>query len=342
MDPVIYFLSDYGTADEFVGIVRAVLTRMAPGVPIIDLCHEVAPFDVDGGAEMLLRCAPSLGPGVVLAVVDPGVGTGRRGVAIEVGVDQPARKGERREAVHPRWLVGPDNGLLLPVAEALGGATSVVELDRPFDPSTAARGAVRAETGSVATGPTFDGRDLFAPAVAHLVAGGDPRRLGPAAPSSSLVGATRGPERSSAVGGTVSPGGGRVAPVRTDVAWIDRFGNVQLRATPADLVAAGLDARTGRHLRVVVETGAGSRIEAGAGSGPPEGDPRIEARRVTAFGELEEGELGLLVDSNGRLALVMDRSSAAERLGMSARGGRVELEGTMPTAPPSDRNSSST
>src|SRR5689334_2966144 len=110
----VFFLSDYGTADEFVGIVHAVLHSRAPGVAVIDLGHEVPPYDVAAGASMLVRCAPYLGAGVVLAVVDPGVGTERRGVAIEaVGTG-------------PSWLVGPDNGLLVPLAAALGGAQRVI------------------------------------------------------------------------------------------------------------------------------------------------------------------------------------------------------------------------
>ncbi len=115
--PAVYFLSDYGTADEFVGVVHAVLFRLAPELRVIDLSHQVPPFDVVAGAAMLVRAAPHLGSGVVLAVVDPGVGTERRGVALTT-----ASSG-------PRFVVGPDNGLLLPMADALGGVRSAVALD---------------------------------------------------------------------------------------------------------------------------------------------------------------------------------------------------------------------
>ncbi|MBV8463757.1 MAG: SAM-dependent chlorinase/fluorinase, partial [Acidimicrobiales bacterium] len=80
--PAVYFASDYGTEDEFVGVVHAVLHRFAPGVPVIDLAHEIPAFDVAAGADLLLRCRPALGSGVVLAVVDPGVGSARRAVAL--------------------------------------------------------------------------------------------------------------------------------------------------------------------------------------------------------------------------------------------------------------------
>ena len=98
----VFFLSDYGTRDEFAGVVRAVLRRLAPAAVVIDLTHEVPPFDVAAGARTLLRALPHLGPGVVLAVVDPGVGSARRGVAIEAASDGG-----------PSFFVGPDNGLLL-------------------------------------------------------------------------------------------------------------------------------------------------------------------------------------------------------------------------------------
>ena len=104
--PAIYFLSDYGTADEFVGVVHAVLHRHAPGLAVIDLSHQIAPFDVAAGAAMLARCAPYLGAGVVLGVVDPGVGTARRAVAIRMRAGPRARW--RRPV--PRRLQGGRRG----------------------------------------------------------------------------------------------------------------------------------------------------------------------------------------------------------------------------------------
>ncbi|HXW35820.1 MAG TPA: SAM-dependent chlorinase/fluorinase, partial [Acidimicrobiales bacterium] len=140
-----YFMSDYGLSAEFAGVVRAVLARDAPGVPTVDLTHAIPPFDVRAGALTLARCAPHLGPGIVLAVVDPGVGTARRAIALESADDRG-----------PRHLLGPDNGLLVWAAELLGGIRRAVELEAsPMTPKSS----------------TFDGRDVFGPAAASLSRG---------------------------------------------------------------------------------------------------------------------------------------------------------------------------
>jgi hypothetical protein len=197
----ISFLSDYGTDDEFVGVVKSVLRQLADQAVVIDITHEVAAHDVRGGALALQRVAPFLVPGVVLAVVDPGVGTARRAVALEVGPD-------------PRWaLVGPDNGLLVPAFTALGGPGRAVSLS-----------GRRCHPGA---GATFDGRDLFAPAAAQLCAGRDLADLGPAIDPASLV---PGPRPTTVRQGTV---------VATEVLGIDRFGNVQLAARPDDVAHLG-------------------------------------------------------------------------------------------------------
>jgi S-adenosyl-L-methionine hydrolase (adenosine-forming) len=265
--PAIYFLSDYGLVDEFVGVVHAVLHRRAPGVPVIDLAHQVPAFQVAAGGAALARAAPHLGSGVVLAVVDPGVATARRGLA--VGLVPGSASGPR-----PAWLVGPDNGLLVPALAVLGGAESAYRL-----------------TGG--NGSTFDGRDLFAPAAAHLVTGGDPAQLGPRIDPGTLVPAPPAPPDRE-VGTTLI----------TSVAWVDAFGNVQLRATPELLDGMGM---AGGPIEVVV-------VE------PHQDAPVLTARRVTAFAELGPGELGVLVDASGQLALVVDRGSAADLLGLGTHG----------------------
>src|SRR5690554_3778965 len=109
------FLSDYGTTDEYVGVVHSVIRSLAPGVRVIDLTHHVPVHDVRAGALTLARSAQYLTAGVVVAVVDPGVGTERRAIAVEVGDGASV-------------LVGPDNGLLAPAVAMVGGATRVVEL----------------------------------------------------------------------------------------------------------------------------------------------------------------------------------------------------------------------
>ena len=135
-------LTDYGWEDEFVGVVKSVLRDLAPHATAIDLTHGVRPFDVRGGSLALARAIPYVAEGVVVAVVDPGVGTARRAVAVEV-------------AGGAGVLVGPDNGLLAPAVAIAGGAERAVELVNP-------------RYQLEAPGSTFAGRDVFAPAAAHL------------------------------------------------------------------------------------------------------------------------------------------------------------------------------
>lgn len=259
----VFLLTDYGYCDELAGVLRAALALAAPGVPMVDLTHGIAPFDVVGGARALARSVAYLGPGVVVAVVDPGVGTTRRGVAVEV--DGP-----------PRYLVGPDNGLLIEAARALGGPKRVAVLRRP---------------GSLAAS-TFDGRDVFAPAAAALWAGADVVDVGAPVDPETLV---RLPDPVV----QVRPGG-----LRAEVTWVDRFGNVQLAAGPADAAAAGLG---GHGAAVVVLVG----------------QTRHLATWVVSFAHAGAG-LGVLTDANGRLAIVLDRGAAVRRLGVGT-GDVVEL-----------------
>lgn len=141
----ITFLSDYGLADDFVGVCHAVMTRIAPGSRVIDLSHGVPRHDVRSGALILRRSLPYCAPGVHLAVVDPDVGGDRRAVAL-------------RTAEEDRILVGPDNGLLSLAAQRFGGAIEAVDVSHS---------PLRLEP----TSKTFHGRDLFAPVAAHLAAG---------------------------------------------------------------------------------------------------------------------------------------------------------------------------
>jgi S-adenosylmethionine hydrolase len=270
----VFFLSDYGAADEFVGVVHAVVARHAPSTRVIDLAHGVPTFDVAAGAATLERAVDHLGDGVVLAVVDPGVGGSRRAIAFQVA----AARG-------PRWFVGPDNGLLMPAADRRGGVRAAIELVRGDVPST------------------FDGRDLLAPAAAALSRGVRLTSLGPAVDSQGL-------ERLAPpvllLESVDSGSSGRIVAV---VTWIDRFGNVQLAARPSDLAAA--------------PTGS-LQLRVGDASGPPPAIAAQPVRRVGAFVDLAADELGLLVDANGHLAVVLREASAGERLGVSV-GARIEL-----------------
>jgi S-adenosyl-L-methionine hydrolase (adenosine-forming) len=250
----VFLLTDYGISDEFAGILKAVIARDAPDAPVVDLTHNVVPFDVRAGALVLVRSTPHLGSGVVVGVVDPGVGSARRAIAVEVAA-----------TTGPRYLVGPDNGLLVWAAESLGGIVGAVELK--------GRGA--------GTG-TFDGRDVFAPAAAALWSGTALSDMGVAIDADGLV-RLRDPVLS------VSPGA-----VETEVLRVDRFGNVQLSAADRDAGTARL----------------GDRVEVESSHGC------LRATRVGSFQDVPEGAIGIISDSNGHLALVGDRASAALTLGL--------------------------
>jgi S-adenosylmethionine hydrolase len=283
----VFFLSDYGTQDEFVGVVHAVLATAAPGVRVIDLTHQIPMFDVRAGSHTLVRAVPHLGPGVVLAVVDPGVGTRRRGLCLQVA----APSGD------PMFFVGPDNGLLVAAAEAAGEApvAHAFELYRPAN-----------DEG----GNTFDGRDLFAPTAAALCRGEAPESLGERVEPGSLV---------RLFGGVVEHGrlaDGR-SSLRAEVTWVDRFGNIQLAATLADARRAGIPF-TGTVGVTALDDG-----PTGSMGRPPGGPPSLSGalvpdgmtlRCVSAFADLAHGELGLLVDANGHLAIVAGEASAAHWL----------------------------
>jgi len=189
----VFFLSDFGLTDEFVGVVHAVLQRFAPGTPVIDLTHAISPFGIAEGAACLERSVDALGPGVVLAVVDPGVGTNRRPVAVQIATEHG-----------PTFFVGPDNGLLIGAAERRGSITAAYELT-----STISTGAV-----------TFDGRDRFAPAAAFLVSGGDPATRFPSLDPTTLV------RLDPVIADTTVIGGPAVATAV--VVGIDGYGNVAL------------------------------------------------------------------------------------------------------------------
>ena len=244
------------------------------------------PFDVRAGSHTLVRAVPHLGAGVVLGVVDPGVGTSRRGVALEVR--RPASGGTLR-------FVGPDNGLLVAAAEAAAEApiSRVVELRR--------------DEPAPDRGPTFDGRDLFAPAAAALCAGAAPEDLGEPVDPASLV---------RLAGGVVEQGrldDGR-ACLRAEVTWVDHFGNLQLAATVADARVAGIPSAGSIDLAARLESGRES-LRGLPPSLVPEG---VRLRCVDAFGDLERGEFGLLVDANGHLAVVAGEASAASWLNVTA------------------------
>ena len=197
----ICFLSDYGLGDDFVGLCKGVMLRIAPGASVVDLTHEVPGFGIVAGAEILEHATHYMPDNAIyLAIVDPGVGTERRALVLS--------------CAHGALLVGPDNGLLIPAAGSLGGIVNAVSL--PNDDYH-----VRPVSS------TFHGRDIFAPAAAYLAAGLDPRRLGESVDPASLV-------RVEAIGAR-KEGANTIAAT---IVSVDRYGNARLSAAGEE---AGLE-----------------------------------------------------------------------------------------------------
>jgi S-adenosylmethionine hydrolase len=195
------FLSDYGLVDEFVGVVHSVIRSICPETTVVDLTHQVPMYDVRAGGLALARSAAYLCPGVVLAVVDPGVGSDRRAIAVEVGDGMSV-------------LVGPDNGLLAPAVAMCGGATRAVDL-------------TNADYHLPAPGPTFAGRDIFGPVAAHLCAGVPFEELGPNIEPVSLM------------PGLIPMTRDEDGELVGEVLWVDGYGNAQLNVDPEEIADMG-------------------------------------------------------------------------------------------------------
>jgi len=216
------------------------MLSICPDAQIIDIAHSVRKFAVGDGAFILSTALPFMPAGVHLAVVDPGVGTERRPVALRVA------RGDT--------LVGPDNGLLLLGAEALGGVTDARELDN--------QGLWLGPT----TSTTFHGRDIFAPVAARLAAGSaDFEEVGSRVEIDSLVAL---PQAVAEVG---------EGWIKTEVIYVDTFGNLRLAGGARELVQALGDLAHDRPLRVEVDdpAGRGPRVE--------------EARFAETFGAVPGG-----------------------------------------------------
>jgi S-adenosyl-L-methionine hydrolase (adenosine-forming) len=260
----IVFLTDYGLADPFVGICHGVIYRIAPDARVIDLTHAVPRQDVMRGAIELGRAIPYLPEDAVyVAVVDPGVGSARRAAAVAAG---------------SALLVGPDNGVLSLAWEALGGVDQAVWIENE-------------DLLLTPVSRTFHGRDVFAPAAAHLAEGMALADLGPAADVQEL-------QRLEVPAPMIAPGA-----IGARVTGVDGFGNVQLNAKVGDLEAAGV-----AEARVLVVNG--RRLP-----------------RAGTFAELPEGEPGMIVDSAGYLSVVVNHGNAATAMRL-APGDSVVVEGS--------------
>jgi S-adenosylmethionine hydrolase len=265
--PVIGFLTDFGL-DGAAATCKGVILSICREAQIVDICHTVRKFAVRDGGYILRATLPYLPVGVHLAIVDPGVGTARRGVAIRTG------RGD--------VLVGPDNGLLRPAAEKLGGAVSARSLEN------------RAYWLAGPTSSTFHGRDIFAPVAGHLAAGSAGYdSLGPELAPGDLF--QLAPQAASVQSGALE----------TVVTYVDSFGNLRLAGGKADLEAALGALPEGQPLVV----------ELGAGSAGPRREPTTFG---LTFGSVPQGWSVLYVDSSGGLALADNQGSAAARLGVTA------------------------
>jgi S-adenosyl-L-methionine hydrolase (adenosine-forming) len=230
MSQPISFLSDFGNRDEFVGVVHGVIAKLAPDSRVIDVSHGIPRGDVMAGALAMTRAIQYLPEGVALMVVDPGVGSKRKALALETPWG---------------FFVGPDNGLMSPAVALTGGATRMVSIENP-------------EAMIPSAGATFHGRDVFAPAAA-LLASGDAalEDLGPAV-SGEDVNPLLLPlpeEKNGSVSGTCW--------------WVDGYGNAETNVGPDDLAAIGLQQgselglRLGATDHLLTWAGTFSDVEAG-------------------------------------------------------------------------------
>lgn len=261
---IVTFLSDFGLADDFVGVCHGVIKRIAPEAEIIDVSHGIAPQNILQGALVLRSTLPYLPEGVHLAVVDPGVGSNRRAVALRSG--------------DGRHFVGPDNGLLVPAAEeqALVAAHELTSEAHRLQPVSR----------------TFHGRDIFAPAAAHLANGVELEELGPPIDPATLVRLAV-PEP--------DVGGSRI---RVEVLYVDRFGNVQLNLGREHLEQAAILPGVKIELVLLLES--------------------YYAVAARTFAETTRGELILYEDAYGNIAIALTEGDAASLLGIKP-GDPVEI-----------------
>ncbi|HEX2051896.1 MAG TPA: SAM-dependent chlorinase/fluorinase [Actinomycetota bacterium] len=260
------FLSDYGLDDEFVGVCHGVMLRIAPHARVIDLHHNILRQDIRHGAVVLEQSIKFMPESVHLAVVDPSVGSDRRAIAIET-----------------RWgevFVGPDNGLLVPAVDACGGIRRVHQLtDERFLLTPVSR--------------TFQGRDVFAPAAAHIANGVDLGALGPAVDPADLVRLE------------IPEAWVHEDHLHAEVLQIDRFGNLQFNVQGDHLAAIGLQRADRLEVRV-------------------EGH-RLNVAYCTTFSDVDVGDFVLIEDSYRFVSLAVNNGDAASRL--RARAGSTAIVG---------------
>jgi S-adenosyl-L-methionine hydrolase (adenosine-forming) len=270
MPPFISLLTDFGP-DGPAAVCRGVMLTIAPDARILDIGHSIRKYAIADGAYLLASAVPYIPTGVHVAVVDPGVGTERLPIGIRTA------RGD--------VLIGPDNGLLIPAAEALGGAVEARVLEN--------RDLMLPKTSS-----TFHGRDIFSPIAAHLALGVPFSSVGSEMPVGRL-------ERLVEPKPEVAEG-----ELRTAVMFVDTFGNVRLAARPDDLASA------------IGELDAGRGVVVDFDGGGPAVTERTTWQQT--FGRVPVGTSLLYRDSSGYVALADNQGNAAGRLGIAV-GRRVTV-----------------
>ena len=248
------FLSDFGLQDDFVGTCHGVIKQIAPETQIIDVTHGIPPQQILQGALVLASTLPYMPVGVHLAVIDPGVGSSRRALALR---DEEGR-----------FFVGPDNGLLVPAADRAGIAVAHELANPKYALETISR--------------TFHGRDLFAPAAAHLSLGVAIDELGPPIDADALVRldlpqAELGPDK---IGATVL--------------YVDSFGNVALNVTREHVAGVGIVPGTQVELEL--------------------GGERFYAVSARTFADARPGDIVLYEDSYRNMSVAISNGNAGEML----------------------------
>lgn len=263
---IVTFLSDYGLEDEFVGVCHGVMLRIAPQITVVDVNHNILRQDIRHGAVVLQQSVRFLPDAVHLAVVDPSVGSARRAIVAETSWGEV--------------FIGPDNGLIIPAAETTGGIIRAFELvDKRFMLTPVSR--------------TFQGRDVFAPAAAHVANGVDPGEFGPELSVDDLVRLE------------IPHAWIHEDHLHAEVLQVDRFGNLQLNLGADLLDQCGLTNNGALEVRLE-----GHRLKVPLGS---------------TFADVEIGEFVLIEDSYRQLSLAINKGDAAARL--RARAGSTAIVG---------------
>lgn len=264
--PFISFMTDFGVGSSAPAVCRGVMLDIAPEARLVDVTHAIRHFALRDGAFLLARSVPYFPIGAHVAVVDPGVGTARRPIAVQVG------RGD--------YLVGPDNGLLVPAAMALGGMVGARALENRalWLPSVS---------------HTFHGRDIFSPVAAHLATGTPFESVGPALDPTEIT-TLEMPIATPRDGG-----------LDTSVLLIDAFGNCRLAGETSDLVTAFGEMERGRWFDLVLPE---------RGTHPAQ---RVQVPWVATFGDVGIGSPLLFEDADyAGPALAVNLGSAADQLGL--------------------------